>query len=226
MKKFIIVMLVALPLALLIFASCKKTIVSQDNSIVSSTKQVMSQTHLSAKILPGEDLTVLQSPYVSVYGQIDLSTTVYQTKDNNKVKVSVTIVPDPVLIKKFVVMYNYENPLKTIISRYLLISNVPITNNQNPNGYIRYIALDGGQYLEALIVNGVKKPSTINTLKDTNGNPVIVDAKQLSHWGCVSGCCNSTFNGMGWGEWIICAAAFPECCAGTFLACEINCTVN
>jgi hypothetical protein len=182
-----------------------------------------SEKNLQDKESP-ETLDFLQQlkPYTDLYGEVETGTVVTVKKEEGKLLVTTGSVKGKDTFNKYIMVADdrdSKNPTRTI---YLWETDLPINATQEEKvyftGYLNLTELGSGATLAYQINKGVKTRVNNKEFQQQRATP--------THWDCVKGCVNKTMDNMGWGETILCAIAFPECCAGVFLACEIDCTIK
>jgi len=169
-----------------------------------------------------EDFLKNIKPFTSTYGNIDITSINTVERNSGLLKVTTASILGSKIIQKFIMVSN--DKLLGDASRVVcyMESNLPLAmaplEKEHFTGYLKLVNFSDGKRLEYKIKNG-NKTNVVNSMS----NRASTDS---THWGCVSNCVNKTMNDMSWGTYIICLAALPECSAGVFLGCEIDCTLN
>ena len=105
-----------------------------------------------------------------------------------------------------------------VIEKAIKAHYVKTTGDVAPRTH-NLINLSEGQTLKYDIHNGIKTTKSLN-IRNVNS------AQLRDQWPCVTSCVNSTMNDMSWGTYVICIATLPECAAGVFLGCELDCSLK
>lgn len=161
------------------------------------------------------------SPLVAKYGVVDIGSISTIEKNSGKLKVTIGNVLGSSVIQKYIMISDDRNPNSPQRILYYMESNLPLvatqTQKEHFTGYLKLLNYNGAEALNYKIQNGVK------TFNSNSLN--YKAATDPTHWGCVSGCVNTTMNDMSWGTYVLCVAALPECAASVFLGCEIDCSL-
>jgi hypothetical protein len=161
------------------------------------------------------------TPLVAKYGAVDVSSISSIEKNSGKLKVTIGTVLGSAIIQKYIMISDDRRLGSSQRILYYMESNLPLastaTEKEHFTGYLKLLNFNGAEVLNYKIQDGVKtfSSNSLNYKASTD----------TTHWGCVTGCVNTTMNDMSWGTYLLCVAALPECAASVFLGCEIDCTL-
>lgn len=193
--------------------------------VISSCEKPVAESDLSTE---KAEVAKQLSPYLLEHGQIDLESINTVKKMNGKLRVSTVSIKGNSTFTRYIIVSDDRDSKKAIRNVYLWSTNMPNElsqkEKQNFTGYLIIEHLGSGDKIEYLIKDGVKtnKKEQLNSVTTSQINFAVSSAP--THWQCVKNCVNSSMDKLSWGEGILCALAFPECCATIFLGCEIDCT--
>ncbi|MCC7319097.1 MAG: hypothetical protein IT219_11230 [Bacteroidales bacterium] len=187
-----------------------------------SCEKSISDTPLDKEQEPSEILIVAK-PFTTTYGDVDIQSLATVKREGGSLQVTVADIKGDATFSKYILISDNRDKLNPRRDIYLWSTNMRKDLSQKAKesftGDLNLIHLPTGDKLEYSITNGVKNKKRLER------NDYLLKNAAPTHWECVKGCVNKTMDDMSWGETILCAVAFPECCAGVFLACEIDCTL-